>query len=45
MPERLPPNLPPVLNTEEAASYLRIHPRTLTRMAREGEIPGPQRWL
>lgn len=42
MPERLPPDLPPVLNTEEAAGYLRIHPRTLTRMARDGEIPGLQ---
>jgi len=42
MPELLPSDLPPVLNTEEAASYLRIHPRTLTRMARHGEIPGLQ---
>jgi excisionase family DNA binding protein len=42
MPELLPSDLPPVLNTEEAASYLRIHPRTLTRMARDGEIPGLQ---
>jgi excisionase family DNA binding protein len=25
---------------EEAANFLRIHPRTITRMARAGQIPG-----
>ena len=25
--------------TEEAAAFLRIHPRTLTRLAAQGEIP------
>ena len=35
-------NLPPFLTTEEGACYLRIHPRTLSRMARAGEIPGLQ---
>lgn len=25
--------------TEEAAGFLRVHPRTLTRMAKRGEIP------
>ena len=35
-------DLSPFLTTEEGASYLRIHPRTLARMARLGEIPGLQ---
>lgn len=26
--------------TEEAADYLQIHPRTITRMAKTGQIPG-----
>ena len=30
---------PAIWNSIEAAEYLRIHPRTLTRMARNGEIP------
>lgn len=38
----------PLLNTEEGASLLGgIHPKTLQRMARRGEIPGYQiahRW-
>jgi excisionase family DNA binding protein len=29
----------PIWDSSEAAAYLRIHPRTLTRMARRGEIP------
>lgn len=32
----------PIWNSDEAARYLRIHPRTLTRMARRGEIPSIQ---
>ena len=35
-------DLSPFLTTEEGASYLRIHPRTLARMARLGEIPAFQ---
>ena len=29
----------PVLNTDEAAALLQIHPKTLQRMARQGVIP------
>ena len=29
----------PVLNTEEAATLLQIHPKTLQKMAREGTVP------
>jgi excisionase family DNA binding protein len=29
----------PVLNTEEAAALLQIHPKTLQRMARKGFVP------
>ena len=32
-------NFEPIWDSTEAARYLRIHPRTLTRMARRGEIP------
>jgi excisionase family DNA binding protein len=28
-----------VLNSEEAAALLQIHPRTLQKMAREGKVP------
>jgi len=31
-----------LLNTEEAAALLRIHPKTLQRMARRREIPAIQ---
>ena len=31
-----------IWNSGEAAQYLRIHPRTLIRMARRGEIPSIQ---
>jgi excisionase family DNA binding protein len=31
-----------IWNSVEAAEYLRIHPRTLKRMARNGEIPSIQ---
>jgi len=34
------PAFEPVLDSEEAAALLRIHPKTLQRMARHGEIPG-----
>jgi excisionase family DNA binding protein len=29
----------PLLDAEEAAAYLRVHPKTLMRMARNGEVP------
>jgi len=32
----------PLLDTEEAAALLRIHPKTLQRLARAGEITGIQ---
>ena len=32
----------PLLDTTEAAQLLRIHPKTLQRMARRQEIPGVQ---
>ena len=32
----------PLLDSTEAASLLRIHPKTLQRMARNGEIAGVQ---
>jgi excisionase family DNA binding protein len=31
-----------IWNTDEAAEYLRISPRTLTRMARRAEVPSIQ---
>ena len=34
--------LEPIWSSDEAARYLRIHPRTLTRMARRGEVPSIQ---
>lgn len=34
------PAFEPVLTSEEAAALLRIHPKTLQRMAREGRVPG-----
>ena len=41
-------NFEPLLNTEESATLLGgMHPKTLQRMARRGEIPGYQiahRW-
>lgn len=30
---------PPIMTTEEAAEYLQLHPLTVRRLAREGEIP------
>jgi excisionase family DNA binding protein len=43
-PESRTPELPAaaferVLNTEEAAALLQIHPKTLQRMARQGAVP------
>jgi len=32
----------PLLDSTEAAQLLRIHPKTLQRMARKGEIPAMQ---
>jgi excisionase family DNA binding protein len=32
----------PLLDSEEAAALLKIHPKTLQRMARNGEITGIQ---
>jgi excisionase family DNA binding protein len=32
----------PLLDSDEAAQLLKIHPRTLQRMARRGAIPGVQ---
>lgn len=29
----------PILTSEQAAAYLKIHPKTLQRMARQGRIP------
>lgn len=36
------PDFERLLDSEEAASLLRIHPKTLQRMARSGEIKGVQ---
>ena len=35
----IPGQFEPLLDSEEAAAYLRIHPKTLMRMARNGVIP------
>ena len=32
----------PLIDTEQAAALLRIHPKTLQRMARRGEVRGYQ---
>ena len=44
--EKRPPGTPnrfePLLDTEEAAKLLRIHPKTLRNKARCGVIPGVQ---
>ncbi len=37
-----PRDIGSVWTSDEAAQYLRINPRTLTRMARRGEIPSIQ---
>jgi len=41
-PERMPTMCEPLLSTKEAANLLQIHPRTLTRMARNSEISALQ---
>jgi excisionase family DNA binding protein len=33
------PDFEPILTAEEAAIHLRIHPKTLQKMARAGEVP------
>jgi excisionase family DNA binding protein len=38
-PESLSAGFEPILNTEEAAALLQIHPKTLQKMAREGIVP------
>ncbi len=35
-----PPPFEPILDTEEAAALLKIHPKTLQKLARNGTIPG-----
>jgi excisionase family DNA binding protein len=37
-----PAKCEPLLDSNEAAQLLRIHPKTLQRMARKGEIPALQ---
>ncbi len=39
-PAESPTAFEPVLNTEEAAALLQIHPKTLQRLARRGAVPG-----
>jgi len=34
------PSFEPILDSEEAAGLLHIHPKTLQRLARNGTIPG-----
>lgn len=41
-PLNIDPSFEPLLDSVEAASMLRIHPKTLQRMARSGEITGIQ---
>jgi len=36
------PHFEPLMDTEEAAALLQIHPKTLQRMARRGEVRGYQ---
>ena len=33
-------SVPPVMNVEEVAAYLRVAPATIYRLAKRGEIPG-----
>ena len=39
-PIQLQPTFEPVLDSEEAAALLKIHPKTLQKLARDGKIPG-----
>ncbi len=41
-PARVSTNDEPLIDTEEAAALLMIHPKTLQRMARRGEVRGYQ---
>ncbi len=36
------PHIEPLIDTEQAAALLKIHPKTLQRMARRGEVRGYQ---
>lgn len=40
LPRSEQPFFEPVLDSEEAAELLHIHPKTLQRLARNGDIPG-----
>lgn len=40
VPIQVRPVFEPVLDSEQAAALLKIHPKTLQRMARNGKIPG-----
>ena len=40
LPIQLQPTFEPVLDSEEAAALLKIHPKTLQKLARDGKIPG-----
>lgn len=37
---QLQPEFEPILDSEEAAALLKIHPKTLQKLARKGRIPG-----
>ena len=39
-PAQTQPVFEQILNSEEAAALLNIHPKTLQRLARKGQIPG-----
>jgi excisionase family DNA binding protein len=39
-PVQLQPIFEPVLGSEKAAALLKIHPKTLQKLARDGKIPG-----
>ena len=39
-PIQLQPTFEPVLDSEEAATLLKIHPKTLQKLARDRKIPG-----
>ena len=39
-PPQPPDGLPPVLSTEEVAELLRLNPKTVLAMARDGRLPG-----
>ena len=39
-PVSIAPTLEPLLDSEEAAAIMRIHPKTLQKMARQGVVRG-----